>query len=63
MTPAVNPLQVLQAVDEWNFPWEAFKNLPRHRRSQGGGQNRPPNWNATNDKNKNNKAACFFQFF
>ena len=38
-------------------------NLPRHMRSQGGGETAPtPNWNATNDKNNNNKALCFFQF-
>ena len=28
----------------------------------GGGQNLCPYWNATNDKNNNNKALCFLQF-
>ena len=41
MTPALNPIEMLQAADEWNFP-RAFMNLPRHKRSQGRGQNRPP---------------------
>ena len=44
MTPAVNPIEVLQAEDKWNFHDKANMNLPRHRRSQGrgGGQNRIP---------------------
>ena len=36
MIPAVNLVEVLQAVDERNFRRKAFMNLPRHRRSQGG---------------------------
>ena len=42
MTPAVNLIKLLQAVDEWNFHDEAFMNLPRHTRSQGGGWAKPP---------------------
>ena len=42
MIPAVNPIEVLQAVDEWNFRDEAFMNLPRHNRSQMGGWGQNP---------------------
>ena len=30
------PLNTPLAADEWNIHDEAFMNLPRHRRSQGG---------------------------
>ena len=46
MAPTVHPIEVLQAVDEWNFHDEDFMHLlPRHRRSQGGGAKppHPPN--------------------
>ena len=36
MTLAVNPIEVSQAVDQWNFYDEVCINLPRRRRSRGG---------------------------
>ena len=60
-TPAVNPIQVLQAIDECNFRDEVFMNLlPRYGVAKGGGGGLKAcllsNYDATNDKNNNKKA-------
>ena len=61
MTLAVNPIEVSQAVVEWNSPWQSFYE-PNLFIGVAGGDCSSPNWNATNDKNNNNKVLCFFQF-
>ena len=61
-TPAVNPIEVLQAVvDEWNFHDETLWTYLVIAVAGKEGK-RPPNWKATNDKNNKSKALFFFGF-
>ena len=61
MTPAVNPKEVLQACSRrMEFPMTKFLWTYLFIGVARGGNRPYPNWNATNDKNNNNKALCFF---
>ena len=65
MTPTVNPIEVLLAVDEKNFPWEAFVNLPLIDVGRGGGggeKTAPPLDMQPMIKIKATKRCGFFSF-